>query len=275
MKIDAHQHFWKYDPIRDVWIDDSMEAIRRDFMPEDLEPLLKKSGFDGCVSVQADQSEEETHFLLNLAEKHDFIRGVVGWVDLKSPDIDERLEYFSQFSKLKGFRHIIQAESDGFMMDETFIRNVNKLQLHQFSYDILIYEHQLSETIKFVKRLPEVQFVVDHIGKPVIKESSFNDWAIKMKQLARYQNVHVKLSGMVTEADWDFWQKKDFEPYLETCLEQFGADRLMIGSDWPVCLLAAEYEEVIEIVEDFISGLSETECADIMGQTAAEFYQLN
>lgn len=275
MKIDAHQHFWKFDPVRDAWIDDSMEAIRRDFMPKDLEPLLKNLGFDGCISVQADQSEEETHFLLELAEKHDFIKGVVGWVDLKSPNVDGKLESFVQFPKLKGFRHIIQAEPDGFMMNETFIRNVSKLQLHHFSYDILIYGHQLNETVKFVERLPEVRLVVDHIAKPVIKESSFEQWATAMKKLASFRNVFVKLSGMVTEADWDHWQQKDFEPYLETCLEYFGADRLMFGSDWPVCLLAAEYEEVIGIVENFIDGLSDTEQDDIMRQTASEFYQLN
>ena len=275
MKIDAHQHFWKFDPVRDAWIDDSMEAIRRDFMPEDLEPHLKKNGIDGCVSVQADQSEDETTFLLNLAEEHDFIKGVVGWVDLQSPNLDQRLEYFSQFPDLKGFRHIIQAEPDGFMMDETFIRNVNKLQLHDFSYDILIFEHQLNEAIKFVKQLPKVRLVIDHIAKPVIKESSFEEWAASMKKLASFRNVSVKLSGMVTEADWNHWQKKDFKPYLETCLEHFGADRLMFGSDWPVCLLAAEYEEVMEIIEDFISGLSETEREDIMGITASKFYQLN
>lgn len=275
MKIDSHQHFWKYDPIRDAWIDETMEAIQRDFLPKDLEPILRDKGIDGCVSVQADQSERETHFLLDLAENHNFIKGVVGWIDLKSPNIDERLEYFSQFPKLKGFRHIIQAEPDGFMMDEMFIRNVNKLQLHQFSYDILIFENQLNETVQFVRRLPEVRLVIDHIAKPVIKESSFEQWASYMKKLASYQNVHVKLSGMVTEADWEHWQKKDFEPYLETCLEYFSADRLMFGSDWPVCLLAGEYKDVIGIIEDFIDGLSETEQDDIMGKTATNFYQLD
>lgn len=275
MKIDSHQHFWKYDPVRDAWIDESMEAIQRDFLPKDLRPKLQKNGVDGCISIQADQSEKETHFLLDLADKYDFIKGVVGWVDLKSPEIDERLEYFSQFPKLKGFRHIIQAEPDGFMTDEIFIRNVNKLQLHQLSYDILIFENQLNETIQFVQRLPEVRLVIDHIAKPVIKESSFEQWATYMKKLASYQNVHVKLSGMVTEADWDHWQKKDFEPYIETCLEHFGADRLMFGSDWPVCLLAAGYDEVVGIVEDFIVGLSETEREDIMGKTAQKFYLID
>ncbi|WP_234571577.1 amidohydrolase family protein [Rhodohalobacter sp. 614A] len=274
MKIDAHQHFWKFDPVRDAWIDDSMEVIRRDFMPEDLEPVLKKTGFDGCISVQADQSEEETYFLLNLAEKHDFIKGVVGWVDLKAPNLNQRLEHFSQYDKLKGFRHILQGQPTGTMLDDSFIAGIETLQQTRFRYDILIFENQLHETVKFVERVPEMNFVIDHIAKPTIKESSFDDWAAHMKKLAGFPHVHVKLSGMVTEADWNHWKKNEFTPYLETCLELFGADRLMIGSDWPVCLLAGEYDEVIGIVEDFLDGLSAAEYDNIMGISAAKFYQL-
>lgn len=274
MKIDAHQHFWKYDPVRDEWIDDSMQILKQDFMPPNLIPLLSKNGFDGCIAVQADQSESETRFLLDLAEKHDFIKGVVGWVDLKSPNVEKRLEHFSKYSKLKGFRHILQGEPEGAMTDETFVNGVQKLSNYNFTYDILIFENQLYECEQFVKQLPQIPFVIDHIAKPTIKESSFDEWAAHMKKLSDYPNVHVKLSGMVTEADWEHWQKSDFEPYLETCLELFGADRLMIGSDWPVCLLAAEYQEVVEIIEDFLEGLSQTEYDDIMGITAAKFYQL-
>lgn len=274
MKIDAHQHFWKFDPVRDAWIDDSMEAIRRDFMPEDLEPLLRKKEFNGCISVQADQSIEETNFLLGLAENHDFIKGVVGWVDLKSANLKQRLEHFSQYEKLKGFRHILQGQPAGTMLEESFINGIKTLQETRFRYDILIFENQLHETVKFVERIPDMHFVIDHIAKPTIKESSFDDWATYMKKLARFPNVHVKLSGMVTEADWDHWKKDDFTPYLDTCLELFGADRLMIGSDWPVCLLGGEYDEVIDIVEDFLDGLSDTEYEDIMGITAVKFYQL-
>lgn len=274
MKIDAHQHFWKFDPVRDAWIDDSMEVIRRDFMPEDLASLLRENGFDGCVSVQADQSEEETNFLLGLAENHDFIKGVVGWVDLKSPDLKQRLEQFSQYDKLKGFRHILQGQPAGTMLEESFINGIKTLQETRFRYDVLIFENQLHETVKFVERVPDMHFVIDHIAKPAIKESSFDDWATHMKKLAKFPKVHLKLSGMVTEADWDHWKKDDFIPYLDTCLELFGADRLMIGSDWPVCLLAGEYDEVIGIVEDFLDGLSDTEYEDIMGITAVKFYQL-
>jgi len=274
MKIDAHQHFWKYDPVRDHWIDDSMGILKQDFLPKNLESNLTACGFDGCIAVQADQSERETHFLLDLAGQFDFIKGVVGWVDLKSSKLQERLDYFDQFDKLKGFRHILQGEPAGSMLDEQFLNGISVLQNTRFRYDILIFENQLHECIKFVQLFPDMPFVVDHIAKPVIKESSFEDWAASMKKLSGFPNVHVKLSGMVTEADWERWQTKDFIPYLETCLEHFGADRLMVGSDWPVCLLAADYSEVIGIIDNFLQGLSQEEYENVMGKTAARFYQL-
>ncbi len=275
MKIDAHQHFWQFDPVRDAWIDDTMQVLQNDFMPNDLKPLLESSGFDGCVIVQADQSEDETRFLLNLADQHDFIKGVVGWIDFTAPDLDERLDAFSNHPKLKGFRHIIQAEPDGFMTNKRFLEGVKKLLKTRFTYDILVVERQLEECIKFVQSLPDINLVIDHLAKPDIKNKSFDDWAVGMKKLAEFPNVHVKLSGMVTEADRENWKKVDFTPYLDTCLELFGADRLMIGSDWPVCLLAAEYEEVIGLVEEFADGLSQTEYDAIMGKTAKKFYNLD
>jgi L-fuconolactonase len=274
MKIDAHQHFWLFDPVRDAWIDDSMKILQNDFMPDDLKPLLEQSGFDGCVAVQADQSEKETRFLLNLADEFTFIKGVVGWVDLKASNLEQRLEHFSQFPKLKGFRHIIQAEPDGFMENPQFVEGVKKLHKFHFTYDILIFEHQLEECINFVKSLPEMPLVIDHLAKPDIKNRSFDDWAERMKKLAEFPNVHVKLSGLVTEADWKNWTKEDFTPYLETCLDYFGAERLMIGSDWPVCLLGGSYDEVTGIVDEFARGLSQAGYAEIMGQSAINFYNL-
>ena len=274
MKIDSHQHFWQFDPVRDAWIDDTMQVLKNDFMPDDLKPLLKSSGIEGCVVVQADQSENETRFLLNLADQHDFIKGVVGWIDFTAPDLDERLEAFSNHPKLKGFRHIIQAEPDGFMTNKRFLEGVKKLLKTRFTYDILVVERQLEECIKFVQSLPDINLVIDHLAKPDIKNKSFDDWAVGMKKLAKFPNLHVKLSGMVTEADWENWKKVDFAPYLESCLELFGADRLMIGSDWPVCLLAAEYEQAIDIVEEFAESLSQIEYNAIMGQSAMNFYNL-
>jgi len=274
MKIDAHQHFWQFDPVRDSWIDDSMKILQNDFMPDDLKPLLEQTGFDGCVAVQADQSENETRFLLNLAGEFEFIKGVVGWVDLKASNLEQRLENFSQFSKLKGFRHIIQAEPDGFMVNPQFVEGVKKLHEFQFTYDILIFEHQLEECINFVKSLPEMPLVIDHLAKPDIKNRSFDEWAEQMKKLAEFPNVHVKLSGLVTETDWGNWTRKEFTPYMETCLDYFGAERLMIGSDWPVCLLGGSFDEVTGIVEEFARGLSQAEHDAIMGQTAINFYNL-
>ena len=274
MKIDAHQHFWQFDPVRDAWIDDSMEILQNDFLPNDLKPLLEQSGFDGCVAVQADQSENETKFLLNLADRADFIKGVVGWIDLKASDLEQRLKHFSQYSKLKGFRHIIQAEPVGFMKNQQFVDGVKKLHKFNFTYDILIFEHQLEECINFVKSLSEIPLVIDHLAKPDIKNRSFDGWAEQMKKLAEYPNVHVKLSGMVTEADWENWTREEFTPYLETCLDCFGAYRLMIGSDWPVCLLGGSFEQVIGIVEEFARGLSQSDYDAIMGQSAKNFYNL-
>ena len=274
MKIDAHQHFWQFDPVRDSWIDDSMKILQNDFMPDDLKPLLEQTGFDGCVAVQADQSENETRFLLNLAGEFEFIKGVVGWIDLKASNLEQRLENFSQFSKLKGFRHIIQAEPDGFMVNPQFVEGVKKLHEFQFTYDILIFEHQLEECINFVKSLPEMPLVIDHLAKPDIKNRSFDEWAEQMKKLAEFPNVHVKLSGLVTETDWGNWTRKEFTPYMETCLDYFGAERLMIGSDWPVCLLGGSFDEVTGIVEEFARGLSQAEHDAIMGQTAINFYNL-
>lgn len=275
MRIDAHQHFWHYDPVRYGWIDDCMGKLKKDFLPRHLEPLLKAKDFDGCVAVQADTSEEDTFFLLKLADQNPFVKAVVGWVDLKRPDLDARLESFAQHPKLKGIRHTIQSEAPGFMTEERFVKGVAALKEHHLAYDILISEDQLEECVQMLGLLPEMNLVVDHIAKPNIKDASFDAWKAGMKKVADFPHVRAKLSGLVTEADWQHWSKEELTPYLETCLELFGPDRLMIGSDWPVCLLAAEYEEVIGIVEDFIGKLARAEQKAIMGKTAAAFYNIS
>ncbi len=274
MKIDAHQHFWNYDPVRDAWIDDSMVRLRENFLPPDLEPLLSASGIDGCVAVQADQSEKETHFLLKLADENSFIKGVVGWIDLLDYGLENRLESFSQFPRLKGFRHLLQGENDSFFRDSRLVEGITRLKDHDFSYDILIYENQLSLALELVQSLPVMKLVIDHIAKPDIKNSSFDNWSRFMNMLSEFDHVHVKLSGMVTEADWKTQNADDLLPYLDHCFECFGAGRLMFGSDWPVCLLAAEYDEVAEIIENYVSSLSENEQELIMGKTAMDFYSL-
>ena len=275
MNIDSHQHFWRYEPIRDAWITDEMSEIRRDFMPGDLLPELRRNNVDGCVAVQADQSEAETLFLLGLAAQHDEIKGVVGWVNLCAPDLPQRLKYFSQFEKLCGFRHIAQSEPDDrFLMRQHFIAGIQHLQRFGFSYDILIYPRQLAAAVELVQRIPDQRFVIDHLAKPSIRTGEISLWAQQIRILAEKPNVYCKVSGLVTEADWTNWRVTDFEPYLEVAFEAFGPDRIMFGSDWPVCLLAARYEQVKNLVAKYIERLTAAQQQKIFGLNAISFYGL-
>lgn len=274
MIIDSHQHFWNYDPVRDGWITGEMQAIRRDFLPEDLLPVLQQNRVHSCVAVQADPSEAETHFLLDLAERHDFIKGVVGWVDLCAGNVEERLEYFAQYSKLKGIRHIVQAEPEGFMLREDFQRGISKLKQFGFTYDILIYPNQLDDAIALVKRFPDQKFVLDHIAKPYIRQGTIYPWNEKIRTLAGFDNIYCKVSGMVTEADWKAWKKEDFRPYLDDVFDAFGSYRIMFGSDWPVCLVAAEYGEVKGILEDYLKDRRFAQESEVWYQNAIDFYHL-
>ncbi len=274
MRIDAHNHFWKFDPVRDAWIDESMGVIRRDFLPEEFASVLKQNGIDGTVAVQADQSEEETMFLLGLANKNDCIKGVVGWIDLQAPDIDQRLDHFDQYKLLKGFRHIAQAEKNDFLVSERFMNGIKALSLSRFTYDLLVFPPQLPAAVELVKRFPDQAFVLDHIAKPYVKKREINVWAKNIQELAANDNVWCKISGLVTEADWNVWKTEDFYPYLDVITSAFGTDRLMFGSDWPVCLLAAEYSQVLKIVEDYYRTFSEAERSKIFGGNAKAFYDL-
>jgi L-fuconolactonase len=272
MKIDSHQHFWRYDAVRDAWITDSMAVLRRDFLPEHLAAELAANGIDASIAVQADQSESETMFLLGLAENN---KSVAGWVDLSSPRVGERLEHFSHSSKLRGFRHIAQSEPDDrFLARENFVKGVAQLRAFGFTYDILIYPKQLPAAIELVARLPEQRFVVDHLAKPEIKSGKTAAWAAQMKEIAQNKNVFCKLSGMVTEADWKRSKADDFKPYLNVVFGAFGADRLMFGSDWPVCLLAATYRQVKQLIEEYVKGFSQSDKEGIFGGNAARFYGL-
>ncbi|MCR8556345.1 amidohydrolase family protein [Mucilaginibacter sp. BJC16-A38] len=276
MKIDSHQHFWKFDPVRDSWIDDSMSAIRRDFYPEDLEPILKKHNIDGCIAVQADQSEAETEFLLNFAEQHDFIKGVVGWVNLMDPHVRERIAHYSENKKLKGIRHVLQGEPDrAYMLNPQFMKGIAALKNYDLAYDILVFPDQLGYTNQFVKNISGVRYVIDHIAKPDIKNKNIDKWANSMRTIAQHENVWCKVSGMVTEADWQNWQEGDFEPYLNVVFEAFGANRVMFGSDWPVCDVAGGYDKMIGIVEKYTAKLSVDEQARFWGLNAIEFYKLS
>jgi len=275
MIIDAHQHFWKYRPQNHAWITEEMSAIRKDFAPSDLAPIYARNSVDGCVAVQVDQTEEENQFLLGLSAQHSFIKGVVGWVDFRAANINERLELYSSKKAMKGFRHIVQAEPDNkFLLGEFFTRGISRLKAFNFTYDILVFEHQLEQVEEFVRRFPEQPFIIDHIAKPAIRSRSIDDWKKRMTNIAGYENVYCKLSGMVTEADWKKWTFKDLEPYMHTVLNAFGARRLVYGSDWPVCLVAADYEKQFGVVKQFIKSLSKDEQQMILGENAVRFYHL-
>jgi L-fuconolactonase len=273
MKIDSHQHFWKFDPVRDGWINDDMRVIQRDFMPGDLKPILKANGFDGCITVQSDQSEAENEFQLANAEHNEFIEGVVGWVDLQADNVDERLAYYNQFEKFKGVRHVLQGEKQrDIMLRPAFLRGVNHLKKYNLTYDILIFPDQLSYTKTFVAQFPDQPFVIDHLAKPYIKNKEIGGWKKDIRAVAQFENVYCKLSGMVTEANWQTWQPKDFKRYLDVAVEAFGTNRLMFGSDWPVCNVAATYEQVVNLVDDYFSAFGEGEKEAVFGGNAGRFY---
>lgn len=274
-KIDAHQHFWKFDPVRDSWITEDMNVIRRDFLPEDLEPLLKDNGFDGCVVVQSDQSEAENSFQIANAEKYAFVKAVVGWVDLQAENVEERLSNYAQFSKLKGFRHVLQGEADrALMLHPDFKRGISKLKKFGYTYDILIFPDQLAYTKEFVAAFPDQPFVIDHIAKPHIKDRKISEWEKDIKAVAAHENVYCKISGMVTEADWENWETTDFDPYLDVIVGAFGTERIMFGSDWPVCQVAASYHQVVRLVKDYFGSFTPNEQALFFGGNASTFYGL-
>jgi L-fuconolactonase len=247
LKIDSHQHFWLYNPVNHAWINDDMRVIQRDFLPADLQPILQENGIEGCVAVQVDQTEAENDFLLDLAEKNSFIKGIVGWIDLQADNIEERLQYYSSIKLMKGFRHILQGEPDEkFMLNEKFKHGIGLLNQYGFSYDILIMPNHLPYAKEFVAEFPEQRFVIDHLAKPYIKDKHINGWREDIQAMAAFPNVYCKVSGMVTEADWANWKAEDFTPYLDVVFNAFGANRVMYGSDWPVCNVAGGYKGVLE-----------------------------
>jgi L-fuconolactonase len=273
MILDAHQHFWRYDAPRFDWISHAMACLKRDFLPKDLQQEFAANGVHQCIAVQAECSETETLFLLDLAKQWSTIAGVVGWVALRDSKLEERLEFFSGFPKLRGFRHIVQSEPDDrFLIREGFRRGIGALQRHGFTYDILIYPRQLPAALELVSFFPEQLFVIDHLAKPEIKDRKIEPWATQMRALARNSNVYCKISGLVTEADWHGWRPEDFRPYLDVVFDAFGPERLMFGSDWPVCLVASSYAGVKKLVMDYLVYFSDADRAKVLGETAARFY---
>jgi L-fuconolactonase len=273
MKIDAHQHFWPYTPEAYGWVGPEMAVLKQDFLPPDLAPLLASLDFDGTVAVQARQTLEETRWLLALADQHAFIKGVVGWVDLCSPDLVAQLDRFGAHPKLCGVRHLVQDEPDDrFMLRADFVRGLKLLAGYGLTYDILIHPRHLPVACDLVEMFPEQPFVLDHLAKPLIKEGLLSPWESDLRRLAAFPNVLCKLSGMVTEADWQVWQPADFQPYLDVMFDAFGPRRLMIGSDWPVCTLAGAYAPVMQLVLDSIKQFSPEEQTGILGENAVQFY---
>jgi len=273
MKIDAHQHFWHYSEKEYGWIDLSMHKIKKDFLPEDLELELNRINFEGSIAVQARQTYDETQWLIELANSNEFIKGVVGWVDLRSENVKDELLKLSENKKFAGVRHVVQDEVDNaFMLHDDFLRGLSYLQAFNLTYDFLILPRHLPTALIVAQKFPEQKFVVDHISKPFIKDGIVEPWASDIKRLGALPNVYCKLSGMVTEADWGHWVPRDFNPYLDIVLNAFGHKRVMIGSDWPVCTITGTYSEVMSIVFGYINMLSESEQKAILGGNCECFY---
>ncbi len=274
MKIDSHQHFWRYDEQQYPWIPKGT-PLHRDWLPPDLEPLLAKAGLDGCIAVQARQSLEESRWLLTLADQAPLIKGVVGWVDLQSEMVEQQLAALGHHPKFVGVRHVVQDEPDvDFMLRPDFLCGVGKLIQFHLTYDILIYPKQLPAAITLVRKFPEQPFVLDHIAKPLIKDGVLSPWREQIRELAASPNVSCKVSGMITEANHARWKPADFKPYLDVVFEAFGEDRVMYGSDWPVCLLAGSYERMFELVDDYTRQIPPSARQKFFGDNASRFYHI-
>jgi L-fuconolactonase len=271
MWIDAHQHFWHYVPSEYPWIDETLAPLRRHFLPKDLHPLLAAAGIDGCVAVQARQNLEETAFLLDLADRNPYVLGVVGWVDLRGPGARDQIARFARHPRFVGVRHIVQAEPDDrFLLGPQFLKGVSLLAEFDLAYDILIYPRHLPVAAEFVERFPSQRFVLDHLAKPEIRSGEIRSWERGLRRLAEHPNVMAKLSGLVTEADWARWTPEGLRPYLDAAFAAFGPDRLMIGSDWPVCTVAGEYGRVMGAVISYLEGRPGAE----LGGNAARLWKL-
>jgi L-fuconolactonase len=272
--IDTHVHFWNYNKVKDAWITDDMKLLQKDFLPQGLKHVLEENKVNGVIAVQADQSENENEFLIGLSEKDSFIKGIVAWVDLQNENIENKLLYYSKFPVIKGFRHIVQAEPEGFLKREGFLKGIKLLKEFNFTYDILIYENQLTEAIEFVNKFPEQKFIIDHCAKPDIKNKSINKWKTGIQEIAKNKNVYCKLSGLTTEADWKTWDAKDFYPYLDVVFKSFGTNKLLFGSDWPVVLISGGYSKWVTLLENYMRDFSKEEKEKVFERNAIEFYNL-
>lgn len=274
--IDSHQHFWTYNVNRDVWITEEMGRIRKNFYPNDSVELFAQNQIDGCIAVQADSSEEETFFLISLAEQSEFIKGIVGWVDLQSKNIESQLTYFSQFEKIVGFRHVVQSESDpNFLARPNFLKGVQLLDTFDFAYDLLIYPNQLNAGIEFCKKNANQRIVLDHLAKPPVKSGDISEWKKNIEKFKELENVSAKISGLITEAEWFNYNEKDILHIIEIALEVFGSDRLMFGTDYPVVLVADELSNWVKTFNKSISQLSSNEIKKITIDNCLQFYKID
>jgi L-fuconolactonase len=273
MHIDSHQHFWKYDATEYPWIGQGT-PLQRDWLPADLEAVAKKVDINGCVAVQARQTLGESRWLLELADKSPFIKGVVGWVDLQSAKVEEDLAALSKHKKFVGVRHVVQSETADFMLKPEFMRGLATLHAFDFTYDLLLFPKHLPSSVKVVEKLSHQRFVLDHIAKPMIRAGMMEPWKTDLRELAKHKNVTCKISGMITEAKLKDWKKEDFRPYLDVVFEAFGEDRMMFGSDWPVCLLAGSYEQTHGLAADYFKQFSAAAQEKFLGGNAVKFYKL-
>ena len=273
--IDSHQHFWKYHPQNHAWINEDMKIIQKDFLPEELASIFAKEKIEGCISVQVDQTKEETAFQIECANKNNFIKGVVGWIDLLNPTIENEIEVYREQKIIKGFRHILQGADKGFMLQQHFVNGLKALAKNNYTYDLLIYHHQIPEALELVKTLDSMAIVVDHIAKPDIKNGNRTEWAKDIKALASHPNVYCKIGGMATEADWKNWTAEDLIPYLDTVVAAFGTNRILFGSDWPVCLVASSYNNWLTTIKNYFSSFSKEEQAKIFATNCESFYTLD
>lgn len=272
--IDSHVHFWKYNKQRDTWITNDMKILQQHYLPGDLSLTVKRNSVEGVIAVQADQSELETHFLVELSKTNPLIQGIVGWIDLRADNVAERLHYFSQYPVIKGWRHIVQAEPNDFLLREDFQKGVAMLESYNYTYDILIYPQQLPATLEFVKKFPDQKLIIDHCAKPDIKNKKLDDWKLLIKQIAQQPHVYCKLSGLFTEAAWKEWSPSDFYPYLDVVFEAFGTNRIVFGSDWPVLLLSGIYVQWKSLVEKYMENFSPEDKENVFRLNAIHFYGL-
>jgi L-fuconolactonase len=275
MRVDSHVHFWHFDEQEYDWISDGMEVLQQDYLPKHVVRTLNRNGLDGCVAVQARQLEVETHFLVELAKTNEIIKGVVGWIDLRDEKLEDRLQYFSQYPVIKGYRHVVQGEPDDFLLRKEFHRGIKALQPFGYTYDILIYHHQLKPALEFVSLFPEQKFVIDHCAKPDLRDKNIDGWKTHIKEIAKHPNVYCKISGLLTETRWKQWSPADFYPYLDVVFEAFGTDRILYGSDWPVVLLSGIYVQWRSLIDKYMEKLESEEKEKVMGGNAVAFYNLN